>query len=63
MTNGKYQISQIEYGNGDIKYVLEQFRDGEWHNCYRHKDLEEVRRAKAEREGSPSRVVSKKVVE
>jgi len=48
-----YQIVEQQYGDGTIKYILEQQQNVDgvlvWESVYRHTDLEEVRRVKAER--------------
>lgn len=57
----KYRIVEKEYSDGGIAYGLEQETNkGMWRSVYSHKDLDVIRKAKAERE---AHVVSTKVIE
>lgn len=63
MAKAQYRIMQREFANGLVKYVLEQWNEikNEWESRYAHTDLDEIRRAKQQKESFG--VVSEKIIE
>ncbi len=61
---GSYRILEREFNNGDVKYILEQERDGQWVSVFRSPSLDIIKEAKLEREsGSGPGVKREKVIE